>query len=210
MKGIFSVYNFHDGNNLSKGNEGNIFCLQFSWWKQSWQRQWTKHIVSTRLDSKKFEQSTQYTPYTQWRWQITETELTCITIANILHRNSCLIAMIKLLYHFHSTLDLKMNINFGDIFSVNKSTFVLQYSDPWKTDFDKVRSLAGSGMGIKNGKVSWKVGGWAPQKALSGGPGGNAPWSWRFSTKIRRKNCIKQPCIFQFCQFLTWCKTITF
>ena len=47
-------------------------------------------------------------------------------------------------------------------------------------------------MGIKNGKVSWKVG------------------AWSFSTKIRRKNCIKQPCIFQFCQFLTWCKTITF
>ena len=34
--------------------------------------------------------------------------------------------------------------------------------------------------------------------------------SWSFVTKIRRKNCIKQPCIFQFCQFLTWCKTITF
>ena len=31
--------------------------------------------------------------------------------------------------------------------------------------------------------------------------------SWSFLTKIRRKNCIKQPCIFQF---LTWCKTITF
>ena len=30
------------------------------------------------------------------------------------------------------------------------------------------------GMGIKNGKVSWKVGGWEPQKAPSGGPGGNA------------------------------------
>ena len=29
-------------------------------------------------------------------------------------------------------------------------------------------------------------------------------------TRIRRKNCIKQPCIFQFCQFLTWCKTTTF
>ena len=40
------------------------------------------------------------------------------------------------------------------------------------------------------------------------GSGGKAPWS--FLTKIRRKNCIKQPCIFQFCQFLTWCKTITF
>ena len=35
-------------------------------------------------------------------------------------------------------------------------------------------------------------------------------WSWSFLTKIRRKNRIKQPCIFQFCQFLTWCKTITF
>ena len=34
--------------------------------------------------------------------------------------------------------------------------------------------------------------------------------SWSFLTKIRRKNCIKQPCIFQFCQFSTWCKTITF
>ena len=31
------------------------------------------------------------------------------------------------------------------------------------------------GMGIKNGKVSGKVGAWGPQKALSGGPGGNAP-----------------------------------
>ena len=49
-----------------------------------------------------------------------------------------------------------------------------------------------SGMGIKNGKVSWKAG------------------AWSFLTKIRRKNCIKQPCIFQFCQFWTWCKTITF
>ena len=78
-----------------------------------------------------------------------------------------------------------------------------------------------AGMGIKNGKVSWKVGVWRPQKAPSGGPGGNAPgggqgakvpwsWSWSFLTKTRRKNCIKQPCIFQFCQFLTRCKTITF
>ena len=39
------------------------------------------------------------------------------------------------------------------------------------------------------------------------GPGG---LSWSFLTEIRHKNCIKQPCIFQFCQFLTWCKTITF
>ena len=31
-----------------------------------------------------------------------------------------------------------------------------------------------TGMGIKNGKVSWKVGAWGPQKAPSGGPGGNA------------------------------------
>ena len=29
-------------------------------------------------------------------------------------------------------------------------------------------------MGIKNGKVSWKVGAWGPQMAPSGGPGGNA------------------------------------
>ena len=29
-------------------------------------------------------------------------------------------------------------------------------------------------MGIKNGKVSWKVGAWGPQKAPSGGPGDNA------------------------------------
>ena len=58
---------------------------------------------------------------------------------------------------------------------------------------------------------------WGLQKAPSGGSrgqrprwrsGGEAPWS--FLTKIRRQNCIKQPCIFQFCQFLTWCKTITF
>ena len=27
------------------------------------------------------------------------------------------------------------------------------------------------GMGIKNGKVSWKVGAWGPQKAPSGGQG---------------------------------------
>ena len=33
---------------------------------------------------------------------------------------------------------------------------------------------------------------------------------WSFLTKIRRKNCITQPCIFEFCQFITWCKTITF
>ena len=32
-----------------------------------------------------------------------------------------------------------------------------------------------SGMGIKNGKVSWKVGAWELQKAPSGGPGDNAP-----------------------------------
>ena len=32
-----------------------------------------------------------------------------------------------------------------------------------------------AGMGIKNGKVNWKVGAWGPQKAPSGGPGGNAP-----------------------------------
>ena len=32
-----------------------------------------------------------------------------------------------------------------------------------------------SGMGIKDGKVSGKVGAWGPQKAPSGGPGGNAP-----------------------------------
>ena len=31
------------------------------------------------------------------------------------------------------------------------------------------------GMGIKNGKVSWKVGAWGPQKAPNGGPGGNVP-----------------------------------
>ena len=31
------------------------------------------------------------------------------------------------------------------------------------------------GMGIKNGKVSWKVRAWGLQKASSGGPGGNAP-----------------------------------
>ena len=61
-------------------------------------------------------------------------------------------------------------------------------------------------MGIKNGKASWKVGVWGPQKALSGGQGVKL----NFLTKIKRKNCIKQPCIFQFCQFLTWCKTITF
>ena len=29
-------------------------------------------------------------------------------------------------------------------------------------------------MGIKNRKVSWKVGAWGPQKAPSGGQGGNA------------------------------------
>ena len=59
--------------------------------------------------------------------------------------------------------------------------------------------LYNTGMGIKNGKVSWKVGAWS-----------EAPWNWSFLTKLRRKNCLKQPCIFQFCQFLTWCKTITF
>ena len=32
-----------------------------------------------------------------------------------------------------------------------------------------------SGMAIKNGKVSRKVGAWGPQKAPSGGPGSNAP-----------------------------------
>ena len=32
-----------------------------------------------------------------------------------------------------------------------------------------------AGMGIKNGKVSGKVGAWGPQKAPSGGPRGNAP-----------------------------------
>ena len=37
-----------------------------------------------------------------------------------------------------------------------------------------------SGMGIKNGKVSWKVGVWGPQKAPSGGQGGG---SWSFLTK---------------------------
>ena len=30
-------------------------------------------------------------------------------------------------------------------------------------------------MGIKNGKVSWKVGAWGLSAAPSGGPGGNAP-----------------------------------
>ena len=29
-------------------------------------------------------------------------------------------------------------------------------------------------MGIKNGKVSWKVGAWGPHNAPSGGPGENA------------------------------------
>ena len=32
-----------------------------------------------------------------------------------------------------------------------------------------------TGMGVKNRKVSWKVGAWGPQKAPSRGPGGNAP-----------------------------------
>ena len=69
------------------------------------------------------------------------------------------------------------------------------------------------GMGIKNGKVSWKVGAfcglqWGSRgQCPRWGSGGEAAWS--FLRKIRRKNCIKQPCIFQFCQFLTWCKTIT-
>ena len=67
-----------------------------------------------------------------------------------------------------------------------------------------------SGMGIKNGKVSWKVGGLGAAEGSQWGSGGKAPWSWSFLTKIRRKTCIKQPCIFQLCQFLTWCKTITF
>ena len=70
-----------------------------------------------------------------------------------------------------------------------------------------------SGMGIKNGKVSWKVGAWGLQWGSRGqrprwGSGVEAPWN--FLTKIRRKNCINQPGIFQFCQFWTWCKIITF
>ena len=32
-----------------------------------------------------------------------------------------------------------------------------------------------TGMGIKNGKVSAKVGAWGPQKTPSGDPGGNSP-----------------------------------
>ena len=42
------------------------------------------------------------------------------------------------------------------------------------------------------------------------GPGGRWSLSRSFLTEIRCKNCTKQPCIFQFCQFLTWCKSITF
>ena len=32
---------------------------------------------------------------------------------------------------------------------------------------------------------------------------GGSPLKLKLLTKIRHKNCIKQPCIFQFCQFLT-------
>ena len=45
-----------------------------------------------------------------------------------------------------------------------------------EADFEGMHSmLLCTGMGIKNGKVSWKVGAWGAQKAPSGGPGGNAP-----------------------------------
>ena len=37
------------------------------------------------------------------------------------------------------------------------------------------KTLLKSGMGIKSGKVSWKVGAWGPQKAPSGGPGVKPP-----------------------------------
>ena len=40
-----------------------------------------------------------------------------------------------------------------------------------------------AGMGIKNGKVSWKVGAWGPQKAPSGGSRGQRPqWVSRGNT----------------------------
>ena len=71
----------------------------------------------------------------------------------------------------------------------------------------KNRQLKRGGLGAAEGP-QWGFRGQRPRW----GSGGEAPWSWSWSflTKIRRKNCIRQPCIFQFCQFLTWCKTITF
>ena len=44
-----------------------------------------------------------------------------------------------------------------------------------KDEPDKEEEKEEAGMGIKNGKVSWKMGAWGPQKAPSGVPGGNAP-----------------------------------
>ena len=74
------------------------------------------------------------------------------------------------------------------------SSFVVVWSFPTTSRTVKKTEELITGMVIKNGKVSWKVG----------------AWSWSFLTRIRCKNRIKQPCIFQFCQFLTRCKTITF
>ena len=47
----------------------------------------------------------------------------------------------------------------------------------------------------------WGVQGQRPQWGVRGG---GVPWSWNFLTKIRCKNCIKQPCIFQFLTWLTF------
>ena len=55
---------------------------------------------------------------------------------------------------------------------------------------------------------------WGPgsrRRLPVGGPGGNAPDGGKGAMPLevfnKNKNCIKQPCIFQF---LTSCKTITF
>ena len=54
----------------------------------------------------------------------------------------------------------------------NNSTNIFQHKSLWLRLQTNVQ-MEITGMGIKNGKVSWKVGAWAPQKAPSGGPGGN-------------------------------------
>ena len=70
---------------------------------------------------------------------------------------------------------------------------LLQFGPVKNTIMEKANALQSAGMGIKNGKVSWKAGAWRTQKAPSGGLGGNAPGGVRGRSPLKHKTAWHLP-----------------